>query len=112
MSNWIVTIIVALCGSSALSTLISALFARKAAKEKAEADKDGEHTALIVAMRQLYYGRIKRHAKSYIAANEITTEELEDIIEEHRIYHDILGGNGYLDTIMADVKALKVIAIK
>ena len=110
MKEGIIAIVVALLTSSALSTFISSLFARKAAKEKAAADKNEEHAALVIAMRQMYYGRIKRDAKKYIALNEITAEELEDIIENHRIYHDVLGGNGYLDTIMNDVKALKVIA--
>ena len=102
MNSTAVAILIAVISSSALSTFISKLMTAKS-------DKKNEYNALVVAMRQLYYGRIKRHAKAYIAAGQITAEELEDIIEEHRIYHDILGGNGYLDALMAEVKALQII---
>ena len=109
MSETWVAVIIAFISSSALSTLISAMVSSKTAKEKAKADKDNENSAIVIAMRQLYYGNIKRHAKAYIATGHITTEELEDIIEEHRIYHDILGGNGFLDELMTAVKALPII---
>ena len=102
-------IILAIIGSGVLSTLISCIFSASATRRKAKADKAKEDDALIIAMRQLYYGRIKRHAKHYIAAGRISSEELEDIVEDHRIYHDVLGGNGYLDNLMSKVKGLDIV---
>ena len=102
-------ILVAIIGSGVLSTLISCIFTAAANRRKAKAEANKEDEALVIAMRQLYYGRIKRHAKHYIAAGKITSEELEDIVEDHRIYHDVLGGNGYLDNLMSKVRGLDII---
>ena len=60
------------------------------------------------AMRMMYYKSIKQSAKEYIARGYLTTEELEDLTEEHRIYHDTLSGNGFLDHLMNQVHALPV----
>ena len=38
----------------------------------------------------------------------IYEDELDDLITMHRVYHDGLGGNGYLDTLLGKVKALEV----
>lgn len=97
------TIIIAIISSGAFSALISNLL-------NAWQKKRDKNDSLIVAERQTYYRRIKEHGRLYINAGEITADELEDLIEDHRIYHDVLGGNGFLDSLMADVKSLKVIA--
>lgn len=65
--------------------------------------------ALITAERQSYYCRIKSLGKEYISRGEITTEELEDFLAMHSIYHDTLGGNGFLDALVKDVKHVKKI---
>ncbi len=94
-------VIIAIIGSGALSALISGLFA--VAQEKKRKD-----TGIVAGTRVLLYDRIKFLGKSYIAGKEIDAESLEDIIEMHRIYHDELGGNGYLDTLMGQVKHLPI----
>jgi hypothetical protein len=63
--------------------------------------------ALITAERQSYYCRIKSLGKEYISRGEITTEEFEDFLALHKIYHDTLGGNGFLDALVKDVKYIK-----
>ena len=60
------------------------------------------------ALRMIYYKSIKRSAKDFITRGYITTEELEDLTEEHRIYHYTLGGNGFLDHLMLQVHQLPV----
>jgi hypothetical protein len=72
---------------------------RKAAKE----DKSDD---LAAGLRILLYDRIKHLGCAYIAANEVSTEALEDLIAMHKVYHDNLDGNGYLDSIMSRVKRL------
>ena len=59
--------------------------------------------ALIVADRTILYDRIKHLAKSYIKRGWISVEEYEDLKRMHKVYHDDLGGNGFLDSIMAEV---------
>lgn len=63
--------------------------------------------ALIVADRTILYDRIKHLAKSYIKRGYITVEEYEDLKRMHKVYHDELGGNGFLDAIMEEVDKLE-----
>ena len=96
---------------------------RKAAKEdradenakKAESARDKEMqevkqaiASLIVANRTILYDRIKHLGNSYLRRGSVSSEELADLIEMHRVYHDELKGNGFLDTLMEKVKALPV----
>lgn len=62
---------------------------------------------LIVADRTLLYDRIKHLAKTYIKREYITVEEYEDLERMHKVYHDDLNGNGFLDDIMKEVKKLE-----
>lgn len=63
---------------------------------------------LTVAQRTQMYDRIKHLAKSYIARGSITSEELEDLTNMHKVYHNELKGNGFLDNLMEKVNALPV----
>lgn len=63
--------------------------------------------ALIVADRTILYDRIKHLAKSYIKRTWVSVEEYEDLKRMHKVYHDDLGGNGFLDAIMAEVDTLE-----
>ena len=87
----------------------------EAKKEKAEeavamADKNLNQKvdALCVAVRELLYDRIKHLGKAFLKQGEITTEELEDFLSMHKIYHNTLEGNGFLDEIVRQVKALPI----
>lgn len=64
--------------------------------------------ALIVADRTILYDRIKHLAKSYIKRGYITVEEYEDLKRMHKVYHDDLEGNGFLDAIMEEVSKLEI----
>ena len=96
---------------------------RKAAKEdSADAasqlacDKRGQELKdltrrvddLIMANRLQFYSTIKQRCKTYIARGSITSDELEDLLEEHSVYHNELGGNGFLDELMGQVKCLPI----
>ena len=63
--------------------------------------------SLIVADRTILYDRIKHLAKSYIKRGWISVEEYEDLKRMHNVYHDELGGNGFLDAIMEEVNKLE-----
>ncbi len=64
-------------------------------------------TSLIVADRAILYDRIKCLAKSYIKRGWISVEEYEDLKRMHKVYHDDLSGNGFLDALMGDVDQLE-----
>lgn len=95
-------IIIAILTSGALSAVVSGLMNMWQKKQ----EKD---SSLIVAERQTYYRRIKGDCEKYIAAGEIPSDKLEDLIEDHRIYHDVLYGNGFLDDLISEVKNVKVL---
>ena len=83
---------------------------RQAEEKVAMADKNLNQKvdALCVAVRELLYDRIKHLGKSYLDRGYISTEELEDFINMHKIYHNTLEGNGFLDEIVRQVKALPI----
>ena len=95
-------ILIAVLGSGALSAIISGIFGL--IRDRI-AKKDG----VRAGVRQLLYDKIKELGEKYIEANEIRADKLEDLIDMHKIYHDDLGGNGFLDHIMAQVKTLRVV---
>ena len=97
----ITAIIIAIISSSAFTALVNGLIAWKR-------DKRQKDTGVAAGVRMLLYDRIKHLGKSYIERGNITAEELEDLISMHNIYHDDLGGNGFLDAIMSSVKSLKI----
>lgn len=97
--NDVVTIIVAVVSSGAFTAVVNAILAYNRAKK----EKD---TGVAAGVRMLLYDRIKHLGKGYINKGYITSEELEDIVSLHEVYHDDLGGNGFLDSLMTSVKGL------
>lgn len=80
-----------------------------AADLKAEVETINEQlSGLTVAMRTQMYDRIKHLGNSYLKKGFITSEEMEDLIAMHQVYHNTLKGNGFLDSLMEKVKALPV----
>ena len=63
---------------------------------------------MIAGLRILLYERIKFLANTYIRHGYISSEDLEDLISMHKIYHGPLKGNGYLDELMGRVKNLPI----
>ena len=95
------TILLAIIGSGALSSLIAGIFNLIQNRKN---KKDG----VSKGVRQLLYDRIKHLGRCYISVGEISAEDLEDLMQMHSIYHTDLGGNGYLDNLMEQVKRLPV----
>lgn len=94
-------IIIAVLSSGVLSTLITGAFSIwKSRKER----EDG----ITAGVRMLLYDRVKFLGKKYLEKGQVTAEELEDLVEMHRIYHT-MGGNGFLDSVMDSVKHLTII---
>lgn len=78
---------------------------RKATKEDSSHDND-KH--IRNALRILLYDRIKYLGRRYIEQGFVSADDLEDIVAMHKCYHSDLDGNGFLDTLMAQVKALPI----
>lgn len=95
------TIIIAIISSGALSTLISGAFSIWKSRRERE---DG----ITAGVRMILYDRVKFLGKKYLENGQVTADELEDLVEMHRIYHG-MGGNGFLDSIMDSVKHLNIV---
>lgn len=99
-SESIVTIVTALLGSSVLSTVLGRIFQRRDEKRR---NNDGVNAGV----RMLLYDKIKYLGLKHISAGTIKADELEDLIEMHKTYHE-MGGNGFLDSIMEQVHKLPI----
>lgn len=95
-------IVIAIIGSGALSAIISGLFGLLQTRKKRS---DG----VSRGVQQLMYDRIKYLCKNHISHGRIASNDLEDLVRMHKIYHDDLNGNGYLDQLMGAVKKLEII---
>lgn len=95
-------IIIAIISSGALSALVSGFFSFLR-------DRKDKRNGVAAGVQIVLYDRIKWLGKQHIKRGTITFEDLEDLTEMHRVYHDQLGGNGYLDKIMDEVKSLKIV---
>jgi hypothetical protein len=90
------------------AALVSGIFSIVLWKMNRKATKEDKADDTKVALRILLYDRIKHLGRDYINRGEISSEDLEDIISMHKVYHDNLNGNGFLDSIMAQVKNLPI----
>ena len=97
----LLTIVLAIISSSALTAYINNKFAEKRDLKKTD---DGVQEGV----RLLLYDRIKYLAKSYISREAISSEDLEDLERMWECYHGPLAGNGYLDKLMAAVHRLPI----
>lgn len=94
-------IVLAIIGSGVLTTIINRIFS--VIDKKNEKDN-----VTVTGLRTLLMIDIRRLGEEYLSQGAISKDDLEDIINLWRVYHDKMGGNGYLDNIMARVKALPI----
>lgn len=123
--NWLIDLLKSAFGAGIVAGLFGLIqwwLDRKAKKEDKAADRNVAScaargaeiaalqdtvNALIVADRTILYDRIKHLAKTYIRRGWISVEEYEDLKRMHKVYHDDLQGNGFLDSIMENVDRLE-----
>lgn len=79
----------------------------KADDRKHEADDRIQH--LVDAQKVLMVDRVRHLGQSYIAHKGITLEDKETLKEMYDAYK-ALGGNGHLNTVMAEVERLPVVS--
>lgn len=102
-SEFVKSIIIAILGSGAFSGCVAAIVnAIHDRKKKLNA----EESARADAIMYLLAGQIRAECQAYINDGEIDIEDLNRLEKAWSIYHDKLGGNGFLDTVMSNVKRL------
>ena len=110
-------IVISIVGGSLGAAVVAGLFGllqwrlnRRATKEdraeKRTQDREDVYSMTQKVLRMLLYVEIKQHAKVHIREGSISLEDLEDLIDMHDLYHDDLGGNGFLDNVMHQVRQL------
>lgn len=92
-------IVLAILGSGALASVVSGIFSLINNRHKKE-------TGISSGVRILLYDRIKYLCIHYIECGYITTEEYEDLLNMHAVYHNDLNGNGFLDDFINQVRNL------
>ena len=98
--NDIVQIVTACLGSSGLTAIVLALLQRRwSCQDRQDAIVDG--------LKVLTVDRVRYLGRGYINAHAISLEDKENLQDMYRAYK-ALGGNGHLETVMAEVERLPV----
>lgn len=109
------TLLIAVIGSSSVSTIVVAILHRRWEKEdRCAVTKDDlkpimeQLNALKENQKVASVDRIRHIVKAHIAEGCIDLEEKENIMSMYRSYKS-LGGNGHLDTVMSELEKIPVV---
>ena len=106
----LVAIVGGLLGGSAVAALINQigdyLKTRLKHKHKAEETEDENITAFRTALKWVLYDRIRYLGQAYIHDGMVDFDDRRILHEMHQCYHNGLGGNGDLDSLMNEVNKL------
>ena len=95
-----VQIVAACLGSSGLTAIVLAVMQRRwSCQDRQDAIVDG--------LKVLTVDRVRYLGRGYINAHAISLEDKENLQDMYRAYK-ALGGNGHLETVMAEVERLPV----
>lgn len=98
------TILLAVIGSSGVASIVVACLQRHwSKKDKGDARID----ALVKAQQVMMIDRVRYLGKCYIEDGHIAIADKENLVGMYNAYK-ALGGNGHLETIMAEVDRLEV----
>ena len=86
--------------SSGVTAIILALLQRKWAK-------DDRQDAIVEALKVLMIDRVRYLGNRYIQEGSVKLSDKETLQDMHRAYK-ALGGNGHLNTVMAEVDELPI----
>ena len=106
MDNATLSILLAVIGSGALSSLIGGIFTAISTRKASNNRKDQALVSLERGVCALLYDRIKHLCERHIARGEISVDDYNDLIRLHITYHNDLNGNGFLDHLMEAVEQL------
>lgn len=95
MSDFLKTVILAIVSSGVLSSIIAAVVSGIQSKN-----------TLSKGLKHVLYFQIKQGCRDALRDGSIDHDSLQAIHEAWEIYHDKLGGNGYLTSLMAKVDKL------
>ena len=97
----------ALLSGSVGAGLMAIIMAALQRHWKKKDDKEGAIAALVEAQKVLMIDRVRHLGNRYISERSISLDDKETL-KEMFINYRKLGGNGHLDTIMAEVNKLPI----
>lgn len=98
MNEWI-TILCAVIGSGAAAAVVQGLFALRTEKKRKE-------TGESQGMRWLLQDRLEHLARHYLDEGSLSYDDYKNWNKGFTIYHDLLGGNGDLNTLREQLRTL------
>lgn len=102
------TILSAGVGAGLMTIILAVLQRYWEKKDEKEKIDPALFKALVAAQKVTLVDRVRYLGTCYIGAKQISIEDKENLKEMHEAYK-ALGGNGHLDTVMAEVDKLPVI---
>lgn len=106
----LVAIIGGLLGGSAVAALINqigeSVRQKRKRKDETEDNENKDIAALKTALKWVMYDRIRYLGQAYIGEKAIDFDDRRILNEMHNCYHNGLGGNGDLNTLMKEVNSL------
>lgn len=103
-------VITAVTGSGVTAILLALLqrhWAKEDRKHSGDAAMEAKLSAIVDAEKVMMIDRVRWLGEHYIADGYITLSNKETLKEMHKAYK-ALGGNGHLDTVMAEVDDLPI----
>ena len=105
----LLTVIISCSATAAAISIVGQIIMWKLNRKAKKEDEETEYQKHIKnAVCVILYDRIKYLGRIYIGDGEISVEDLGDLMKMHTVYHDDLEGNGFLDNLMRQVKALPI----
>ena len=95
MTDFLKTVLLAIVSSGVLSSIIAAVVSGLQTKN-----------TMSKGLKHVLYFQIRQGCREAIHDETIDDNSLKELHEAWEIYHDKLGGNGYLTTLMARVDKL------
>lgn len=102
--NIFLTLVLAVLGSSGVSTIVVSCLQRHWTKRDRE---DTRIDALVSAQQVMMIDRVRHLGRDYIEAGRISLPDKENIHAMYAAYKS-LGGNGHLETVMSEIDRLEV----
>lgn len=102
--NVILTIVLAILGSTGVSSIVVVCLQRHWQKKDRD---DSRLDALVTAQQVLMIDRVRYLGRTYISKGYIMLPDKENLIAMYSAYKS-LGGNGHLETVMDEVNRLEV----
>lgn len=97
----------ALLSGSVGAGLMAIIMAALQRHWKKKDDKEGAIAALVEAQKVLMIDRVRHLGNRYVSERSISLDDKETLQDMFMSYRK-LGGNGHLDTIMAEVNKLPI----